>query len=200
MSFSDIPAELQAMRQSGIYQIVNSVNGKRYIGSAVNILKRWQYHISFLRRNIHSNSYLQAAWNKYNGETTFNFQILEYCSKENLVAREQYWIDLLKSYECGYNLRPKANSMAGFKHSEETKIKVYEGKKAGKGFKHSEETKAKLRFKKPEMSERMKGNTHNKRNKEKWPHEKGSKCRCGECHFKRSEYMLNWKYEQGFIK
>lgn len=36
---------------SGIYQIINTVNGKRYIGSAVNLGKRWINHRVGLKNN-----------------------------------------------------------------------------------------------------------------------------------------------------
>jgi group I intron endonuclease len=61
---------------TGIYQILNKVNGKSYVGSAVNIKKRWAVHRHTLRNNKNS-PHLQKAWNKY-GEESFEFNVLEY--------------------------------------------------------------------------------------------------------------------------
>lgn len=32
------------MKASGIYEITNLINGKRYVGSAVNMYRRWYAH------------------------------------------------------------------------------------------------------------------------------------------------------------
>jgi predicted GIY-YIG superfamily endonuclease len=49
---------------SGVYEIKNTLNNKRYIGSSVNIQKRWYAHKRMLNLNTHPNKHLQAAWNK----------------------------------------------------------------------------------------------------------------------------------------
>lgn len=46
---------------SGVYQIVNELNGHRYIGSSKNIQHRILVHRSALRRNSHHSIYLQNA-------------------------------------------------------------------------------------------------------------------------------------------
>lgn len=78
----------------GIYMIINLLNGKRYIGSSVNIRQRLWTHRSELRHNHHSNAYLQSAWNKY-GESNFDYSILEKCSEDNKFDREQFYIDTM---------------------------------------------------------------------------------------------------------
>lgn len=78
---------------SGIYQIVNTINGKSYIGSAKNTEKRWNRHKYDLGRGKHHSVYLQRSWIKY-GESVFAFKILE--QTDELFARETYWIDTLK--------------------------------------------------------------------------------------------------------
>ena len=61
-------------RISGIYKIVNKINGKYYVGSSKDVINyRWIHHKRALRSNRHKNDYLQNAWNKY-GED--NFEII----------------------------------------------------------------------------------------------------------------------------
>jgi group I intron endonuclease len=62
--------------ESGIYKIENLVNGKCYVGSAVNFKSRWSLHLSALRRNKHKNAKLQASWNVH-GEECFRFVRVE---------------------------------------------------------------------------------------------------------------------------
>jgi len=110
---------------SGIYKIENLVNGKMYVGSAVDIKNRWSRHKSDLRKNKHHSRYLQRSWNKYS-EEQFEFTIIEEVKDvSELLEREQYWLDYYKSYDykIGYNSYPTAGSPLGAKHSRETILK-----------------------------------------------------------------------------
>lgn len=80
---------------NGVYKICNKVNGKIYVGSSNNIKVRWAKHKALLRHHYHPNSHLQAAWDKY-GEENFEFSLIESCSVEKLLIREQFFIDTLK--------------------------------------------------------------------------------------------------------
>ncbi|MHA1342378.1 MAG: GIY-YIG nuclease family protein [Promethearchaeota archaeon] len=66
---------------SGIYQILNKINNKIYIGSAVDLKQRKNSHFNTLDKNKHWNKYLQRSYNKY-GKENFKFQILLYCNKK----------------------------------------------------------------------------------------------------------------------
>lgn len=105
---------------SGIYIIINNVNKNSYVGSSINISKRWGDHRFKLNRGIHSNKYLQNSWAKY-GKDNFIFLLIEPCGKENLIKREQYYIDTLNPV---YNVKKIANSSLGVKCSDETKAKL----------------------------------------------------------------------------
>src|SRR5882762_11675862 len=86
-------------KTSGIYRFVNWVNGKMYVGSAVNLYQRRVDHIKELRANKHRSPYFQFAWTKY-GELNFIFEILEHVEdKAFLLSREQFYLDKFKSYE-----------------------------------------------------------------------------------------------------
>lgn len=98
-------------KRSGIYTIINKVNGYCYIGQSMNITNRLWQHKSLLRNNHHlykngDLSLLQKAWNKY-GEEFFEFKIIEFCEVDKLDDRERYWISFYKcnhaKYRRGYN-------------------------------------------------------------------------------------------------
>ena len=97
---------------SGIYCIMNTVNGKKYIGSSKNIYSRWQKHRTLLRRNTHWDKHLQNAWNKY-GEPSFKFIVLCKCLEEELLTKEQEYID---------NLAPEYNIMMEAKRTVVTDV------------------------------------------------------------------------------
>lgn len=120
------------MLDSGIYQITNKINKKVYIGSSICIKNRWKSHLSDLRRNVHPNIYLQNSWNKHK-EKNFEFSILEYTTKDELLDREQYWIDELNATnkKIGYNISLVAGSpMKNRKHTEKTIAKISETSKS----------------------------------------------------------------------
>ena len=71
----------------GVYVILNTVNGKQYIGSTSHIIKRWGEHRSALRQKSHGNRILQNAWNKY-GEAAFIFIHVEACAADRREAVE----------------------------------------------------------------------------------------------------------------
>ena len=87
----------------GIYQIRNKINNKIYIGSSINIKKRWNEHMSDLFNNTHHNIYLQRVWNKY-GELNFVFEILLLCEQSELLKYEQWFLDNVIEYGVDYNI------------------------------------------------------------------------------------------------
>jgi group I intron endonuclease len=105
---------------SGIYMITCIENKKIYIGSSVNLTRRFSEHKRFLKKNDHYNSYLQNSWNLY-GEESFVFSIIEKTKLEELMSREQYWIDKSKCFDqkVGFNECKNSNSTIGYKHTEE---------------------------------------------------------------------------------
>jgi group I intron endonuclease len=115
------------MRISGIYQIQSKINPDRiYIGSAININKRWNHHLSNLKSNNHHSIKLQNHYNKY-GKEDLQFSILLECDKENLIRVEQYYIDVLNPY---FNICKFAASVLGKKCSEATKKKISSHKRS----------------------------------------------------------------------
>lgn len=95
----------------GIYSITNALNGARYVGSSVEIEKRWKQHKIQLVSDSHHSVKLQKAWNKY-GRNAFKWEIIEVIddpTNSTLTEREQYWIDKYDSYHNGYNDTPIAS-------------------------------------------------------------------------------------------
>jgi group I intron endonuclease len=186
--------------KSCIYQILNIINGKFYIGHSQNYDIRWWEHERRLRKNRHENSHLQAAWNKY-GSSNFEFILIELVEFEFLLAREQFWIDLLGACdnELGYNINPDAlrpPSPIGRKHSPETRLKI---SKATTGVPKSsylrqpftEEHKENIRqgsIGKVLSEEHKRKIREAGREASTWPHEMGNKCKCNECKTRRNKY------------
>ena len=80
---------------SGIYKIVNKLNGKYYVGSTNHFWNRWRQHRYSLNRNKSNSKHLQYAWNKY-GETAFDFAVIEKIPEESLLLIEQKYLDIAK--------------------------------------------------------------------------------------------------------
>ncbi len=92
------------MKKSGVYKITNEANGKFYVGSSKDIEQRFTEHKMMLKNNKHVNIILQRSWNKYT-EKSFSFTILEECSPEKCVLREQHYLDTLQPFKSiGYNI------------------------------------------------------------------------------------------------
>jgi group I intron endonuclease len=119
---------------SGVYEIVNSANGKRYIGSAVDFKRRWKNHRSTLRGNRHHCSKLQNAWNKYH-EDSFVFRVILICAAEDVILYEQTALDALKPE---YNTAPAAGNCLGLKHKPDALTRT---RPVMKGRTHSPETR-----------------------------------------------------------
>lgn len=130
-------------KHSGVYQILNKINGKRYFGQAKQLATRAMQHEAALNSKKHQNQHLQAAWNLY-GSDAFQFMVLHVIEdKFERDAAEQKLIDEWygeRCYNISKNVIPGKNTWS---HTpEETKQKLRE---AHLGKKLSEETKQKLR-------------------------------------------------------
>lgn len=145
-------------KQSGVYAIVNKLNGKMYIGSSVDLHKRERQHFRELSNGTHRNRYLQRSFNKH-GKDAFEFNVLICCSRETLLSHEQNLIDNLKPE---YNIYKTAGSPQGYTHPEEVRKKIStallgNSYSAKKHVPHSDETKRKMALA-HQMSNAMKAN------------------------------------------
>ena len=106
--------------KAGVYLFTNLTNGKSYVGSSVNLSRRFYlyYNINHLLKQI--SSLICRALLKH-GYSNFKLEILEYCDPKNVIKREQYYMDLLNPE---YNVLKTAGSSLGRKHSVEAKAKI----------------------------------------------------------------------------
>ena len=86
------------MRLCGVYRIRNLRNGRKYIGSSVNILRRFRNHKRMLEKECHTNGKLQRDWNKY-GKKNFRFEIVKLCKRKQLIEAEQSYLPQAKTVE-----------------------------------------------------------------------------------------------------
>lgn len=92
----------------GVYLIQNKQNKKCYVGSSVDIMGRLSTHFGRdSKRYLHHPLYEDIR--KY-GRDGFRWEVLEECSKNILLEREQHYFDLLKPEyniirptECSFN-------------------------------------------------------------------------------------------------
>lgn len=137
----------------GIYKIINIVNNKFYVGSAVDLKRRKARHFSELRHGRHNNRHLQAAWVKY-GEQAFVFVVVEELANDaDLLAAENVWLKEHVGKDYCYNIGVDATAPHlgmsgplsptwGYKHTPEALTQIGAASKARI---QSEEEKAKRR-------------------------------------------------------
>ena len=100
----------------GVYQIRNTVNGKRLIGSAMNLTGALNGPEFQLNAGSHMNKPLQAEWREF-GSESFVFEILDELSategpdhdyRADLSFLEEFWLEKEQPYgDRGYNQKKK---------------------------------------------------------------------------------------------
>lgn len=111
------------MYKSGIYELRSQIKPHMvYVGSSINVFKRYSRHMYELRRGTHSNQHLLRHAKKY-GVKDLKFQLLEFCSIDILIEHEQNYINFMQPK---FNMLPAAGSRLGFKASKNTieKLKI----------------------------------------------------------------------------
>jgi group I intron endonuclease len=123
--------------QSGVYCLINKINGHCYVGSSINLATRMKNYLNntFLKSRQNINMPIVKALLKY-GQENFSVLILEHVEAKYLTIRETYFITSVVPY---YNVLKQGYSSLGYKHTQETKNLLSE---LAKNRVHSELTKS----------------------------------------------------------
>lgn len=158
-------------QKCGVYKWTNLETNEFYVGSSVNLRIRFNqyYNLTFIIKYAKSSIFLKALL-KY-GYSKFRLDIIEYCDKEIVLDREQFYIDTLKPT---YNILKNAKSSLGYLHTKEAKEKM---RLANLGRKHSDATLAKFKLRKhsAEAIAKMKMRKHSEESKLKMSNTLGTK-------------------------
>ena len=99
----------------GVFRVLNTVNGKSFIGTSVNLPAMLNRQKAQLAMKGHPNRELQSDWNEL-GEESFIFEVLDtltrpaeapnYDPADDLKSLQALWMEKLQPFdEKGYNKR-----------------------------------------------------------------------------------------------
>lgn len=89
----------------GIYKITNMITGMAYVGQSRDLANRWRQHIKRgIGAEAPTKNKLYPAMKEY-GVENFMFEIIEYCSPEDLNAKEDYWQEFFHCKDFGYSIK-----------------------------------------------------------------------------------------------
>jgi group I intron endonuclease len=119
--------------KAGIYNIINLINGKIYIGSTILFSNRYKHHLFLLKNNKHKNQHLQSSYNVY-GKDNFKFIVVEIVNSkvvEEIRNIEQKYInEAIPNWEFVYNSLRNVSKIQGYaKDKIESNRKTSENRK-----------------------------------------------------------------------
>ena len=122
--------------KSGVYCLINNINGHAYVGSSINLTSRMRGYLNntFLKSKQNINMPITKALLKYD-QSNFTLIILEYVEYPSLTIRETFYITHVIPY---YNVLKQGYFSLGYKHTEEAKRLLRE---LGKKRMHTDKTK-----------------------------------------------------------
>lgn len=109
--------------KAGIYSWVNNLNGKKYVGSSVDLRRRLLEYYNVNRILNEKSMPIYQALLKH-GYLNFSLTILEFCDIDSLISREKHYFDV---YSPEYNILKtpgSPNRGKGWTHSEATVEKI----------------------------------------------------------------------------
>ena len=147
----------------GVYRIVNTTNGKCYVGSSKNIKARYRQHKAQVYSGSHHSTKLRNSIRKH-GPDNFAFEVVEFCDEHCLLAKEAHWMATYDAVDNGYNVRRDPSTNKGVVVSPETRAKL---SRLHKGRKATDATRAKMSLacKGRDMSEKVKVSADRRRGK-----------------------------------
>lgn len=113
-----------------IYLVTNLINNKKYVGQTlmkIGYKKRLNDHLSEARNGNRSNSIFHKALIKYGMENFSVKRILKNIPENKIDYYEELWINKLNTYcsnNCGYNMTFGGQGVHGYKHTQESKLKM----------------------------------------------------------------------------
>ena len=121
---------------SGVYCLINKINGHSYVGSSINLTSRMRNYLNntFLKSKNNINMPIVKSLLKY-GQDNFTLLILEHVEPENLNLIETRYITYVMPY---YNILKQGYSSLGYIHTKKTKEEL---SKLAKNRVHSDITK-----------------------------------------------------------
>lgn len=126
----------------GVYTITGA--GRVYVGSSVNVRRRWYMHRRALMRGEHHSVLLQRAWDKY-GEGAFKWELVCACDTAEEALRIEGAMILARraaNPAHGFNISPTAGSCLGAKRAPMSPERKEFQRSIWLGRKHSDATKA----------------------------------------------------------
>lgn len=119
---------LNLKKVSGIYSAIHRTSGICYVGSGVDIWKRFLSHRSHVR--VGRKSLFHRALKEF-GEDQFDFEVLEECAPEYLRERERFYIVLLGAASVdGFNVVSNpANAGVGYQLGAATRQRMSAARK-----------------------------------------------------------------------
>ena len=123
--------------KSGVYCLMNKINGHAYVGSSINLASRMRNYLNntFLKSKQNVNMPIVKALLKYD-QSNFALLILEYVEPESITVRETFYITHVMPY---YNVLKQGYSSLGYIHTVETKKLLSE---LAKNRTHTDKTKS----------------------------------------------------------
>lgn len=113
----------------GVYIITNTTNGKAYIGSSKNVMKRIRQHFCALSSGRHFNKHLQRAFEQY-GAASFVVEDFIHCEEQERTILEQKVLDCFDKKQL-YNISDRTVAPHTEHLSVGTRQKISEGLKKG---------------------------------------------------------------------
>ncbi len=161
-----VAKELTLLKKPGIYRIISLIDGRMYIGGTKNIQLRIQKHRHCLKKGIHRSGVLQDHYNTH-GSDSIQFELVELCNEDQLLIREQFYLDIYQPFEpSGFNQCKLAGTVKGYKHSDAERAKMSKGRTGIKMSAEFRENRRKVwqnRKHLPDSIDKMKASQANKK-------------------------------------
>ncbi len=136
----------QLPHKSGIYRVYTTFNNACYIGQAKDIYERFNSHHIYDYKNKNDccyNTKFYSALRKY-GLDSFEVEVLELCSVQELDEKEIYYISKYNSFHHGYNSTEGGQKWSPNIHSEEAEQKRQRTRELNQSLKGENHPRAKL--------------------------------------------------------